>query len=395
MVTFYSIKCNISVSAYILTLKFQKNLFNLHKLIRTFPYNTMKKKLQTATITDVASAANVSTATVSRAINNPDTVSTVLRLKIQNVIKKLGYIPNAGARSLMLKKSGTIGAIVPTLDNAIFAHGLGEFQRQLNQSGHQLLVACSNYDAEIEATQIKNFLNKGVEGIALFGTSQNRDALKLLKTRNMPYIHIGSLSPPLGGYASGFDNREAVKIGVQYLLDQGHKFFGVLAGITNGNDRAKGRLLGTVELLKKNKIYLGSESIVECLYEINNARLGLTKLLENNPEITAIICGNDVLALGALLEAQKQGINVPKHLSIIGFDDLEISRHLEPSLTTIHIDSIGMWAQAANHLHSQINGVDNLPGKIKTNVELIVRNSTSKPNKKIKKITLNTQYFKI
>ena len=122
----------------------------------------MKNKIGSITIDHVAAAAKVSTATVSRALNNPDAVSAELKEKISSVIKKLGYIPNAGARALMLKRSGTIGAIVPTLDNAIFAQGLAEFQRQLNQSGHQLLVASSNYDPEIEANQITNLLTRGV-----------------------------------------------------------------------------------------------------------------------------------------------------------------------------------------------------------------------------------------
>jgi len=337
----------------------------------------MKKITRSITIDHVAAAAKVSTATVSRALNRPETVSAALKEKINNVIKKLGYIPNAGARSLMLRRSGTIGVIVPTLDNAIFAQGLAEFQRQLNQSGHQLLVASSNYDPEIEATQITNLLARGVEGIALFGTSQQREALKLLKTRNIPYIHIGSLSTPFNGYASGFDNREAVKLGVQHLLDQGHKFFGILTGITTNNDRAKDRVEGALDLLSERNIVLKPEVIVECPYELQEARLGLKKILLSNPKITAIICGNDVLALGALLEAQKQGIRIPKDLSIIGFDDLEISRHLLPSLTTIHIDAIGMWAQAANHLICQINGVSKLPKKVKTSVNLVIRESSS------------------
>ncbi|MFM2029500.1 MAG: hypothetical protein RL517_691, partial [Pseudomonadota bacterium] len=95
----------------------------------------MKKPIGTVTIHDVAAAANVSTATVSRALNRPDTVSAALKEKINGVIKRLGYIPNAGARALMLRRSGTIGAIVPTLDNAIFAQGLAEFQKQLNYAG--------------------------------------------------------------------------------------------------------------------------------------------------------------------------------------------------------------------------------------------------------------------
>ena len=336
----------------------------------------MKKISGSITIDHVAAAAKVSTATVSRALNRPETVSTLLKEKIQGVIKKLGYIPNAGARSLMLKRSGTIGVIVPTLDNAIFAQGLSEFQRQLNQSSYQLLVASSNYDPAIEATQITNLLARGVEGIALFGTSQQKDALKLLKTRGIPYIHLGSLSAPLNGYASGFDNREAVKLGVKHLLNQGHRHFGILTGITKNNDRAKDRVNGALELLIEKKILLNSDVIVECPYELQEAKLGLKKLLLNNPKITAIICGNDVLAMGAMLEAQKQGINVPNALSIIGFDDLEICRHLLPSLTTIHIDAIGMWAQAANHLVSQINGVSNLPRMIKASVNLVIRESS-------------------
>ena len=370
-----------NVSAFILTIKCSQSERQELKLTRTFPKAEMKKTTGSVTIDHVASAAKVSTATVSRALNKPNTVSAELKEKINSVIKKLGYIPNAGARSLMLKRSGTIGAIVPTLDNAIFAQGLAEFQRQLNQSGHQLLVASSNYDPEIETNQITNLLSRGVEGIALFGVSQQREALKLLKTRNIPYIHVGSLSAPYNGYASGFDNREAIKLGVQHLLSLGHKHFGILAGITAHNDRARDRVEGVLELLTEKKIQLKADVIVECLYDLHEARLGFKKLLLNNPKITAIICGQDVLALGALLEAQKQGLRIPKDLSIIGFDDLEISRHLLPSLSTIHIDAIGMWAQAANHLISQINGVENLPRKIKTNVNLVIRDSSSSPLK--------------
>jgi LacI family transcriptional regulator len=333
--------------------------------------------MSTVTIHDVASAAKVSTATVSRALNRPETVSAALREKINSVIKRLGYIPNAGARALMLKRSGTIGAIVPTLDNAIFAQGLAEFQKQLNQAGYQLLVSSTNYDPVIESTQINNLLARGVEGVVLFGASQERDALKLLKTRNIPYIHVGSLSTPFNGFASGFDNKEAIKLGVQHLLEMGHRHFGILTGITADNDRAKDRVLGALELLAQKKILLKPEMIVECHYELQEARLGLKKLLLSDPKITAIICGQDVLALGALLEAQNQNIKVPKDLSIIGFDDLEISRHILPSLSTIHIDAISMWAQAANHLISQINGVENLPKKIKTGVYLVIRGSTA------------------
>ena len=342
----------------------------------------MKKNIRSITINDVAAAAKVSTATVSRLFNQPDTVSNTLKQRIQEVIKRLGYIPNAGARSLMLRRSGTIGVVIPTLDNAIFSQGLAEFQKQLNQSGHQLLVASSNYDPESESNQINNLLLRGVEGLALFGTSQKREALKLLKNRGVPYIHIGSLSVPLNGYASGFDNREVIKLGIHHLLEKGHKQFGILSGITANNDRAKDRLNGAIDLLYEHRIHLKEGCIIECAYELHEARLGLKKLLLKNPKISAVICGNDVLALGALFEAQNQGLKVPDDLSIIGFDDLEISKHVLPRLTTIRIDAIGMWAQAANHLVSQINGVSNLPRKVITNCNLVIRESTGVAPKK-------------
>ena len=330
----------------------------------------------TVTINQVAKMAGVSTATVSRALNKPETVSEALKKKIERIIKKIGYIPNAGARSLMLKRTGSIGVIVPTLDNAIFAQGLEEFQRQLSQSGYQMLVGSTNYDPEIEYQQMRNLLLQGVEGIAMFGSSQKLELIRLLRTRKLPYIHIGSLDTPLNGYAAGFDNKKAIQLGVEYLVQVGHRNFGMIAGKTENNDRARDRVDGVVELLKRHRIVLKKESIIEVPYQIQDARIALKKLLQINPKISAVVCGNDVLAIGALLEAQSQGIKIPYQCSILGFDNLELSRHIQPSLSTIHIDAIGMWSKAAHHLMSQINGINRLPRKILADVSLVIRDST-------------------
>ncbi|MBJ7257128.1 MAG: LacI family DNA-binding transcriptional regulator [Akkermansiaceae bacterium] len=331
---------------------------------------------QTVTINQVAKMAGVSTATVSRALNKPDTVSEAVKKKIERIIKRIGYIPNAGARSLMLKRTGSIGVIVPTLDNAIFAQGLEEFQRQLSQSGYQMLVASTNYDPEIENQQMRNLLLQGVEGIAMFGSSQKLELIRLLRTRKLPYIHIGTLDTPLNGYAAGFDNKKAIQLGVEYLVQVGHRNFGMIAGKTENNDRARDRVDGVVELLKRHRIVLKKESIIEVPYQIQDARIALKKLLQINPKISAVVCGNDVLAIGALLEAQSQGIKIPYQCSILGFDNLELSRHIQPSLSTIHIDAIGMWSKAAHHLMSQINGINRLPRKILADVSLVIRDST-------------------
>ena len=338
---------------------------------------TLVKK--SITIDQVAKQAGVSTATVSRVFNKPETVSKELKTKIERVIKKLGYIPNAGARSLMLKRSGSIGVIVPTLDHAIFAQGLAEFQRELSHADYQMVVASTNYDPDVEAKQIRNLLLQGVEGIAMFGSSQKIEALKLLKTRELPYIHIGTLNAPLNGFTSGFDNKLAIQLGVNYLIKLGHKNFGMIAGITTNNDRAKDRVDGVIKLLKQHKITLDKKSIIEVPYQIDDARRALKTIIQTNPKVTAIVCGQDILAIGALLEAQNQGIKIPIKISIIGFDDLELTRHMFPSLSTIHIDSVNMWSKAARHLIKQIQKEKNLPKKILVDFKLIVRNSTTKP----------------
>jgi LacI family transcriptional regulator len=335
------------------------------------------------TIDQVAKLAKVSTATVSRALNTPSAVSEELKKNIYRIIDKLGYIPNAGARSLMLRRTGSIGVIVPTLDNAIFAQGLEEFQRHLSQSGYQMLVASTNYDPEVEGQQIRNLLLQGVEGIALFGSSQKIELIRLLKTRKLPYIHVGTLNTPLNGYASGYDNKKAIQLGIEYLLQIGHRNFGMIAGITKDNDRAKDRVDGFVELLKQHRITLKKESIIEIPYQIQEARIALRKLLQIDPKISAIVCGQDILAIGALLEAQDKQIEVPKKLSIIGFDDLELIRHLSPSISTIRVDSIGMWSKAAHHLISQIQGLARLPRKINVEVSLVIRDSTTNTNKNV------------
>jgi LacI family transcriptional regulator len=210
----------------------------------------------------------------------------------------------------------------------------------------------------------------------MFGSSQKLELIRLLRTRKLPYIHIGTLDTPLNGYAAGFDNKKAIQLGVEYLVQVGHRNFGMIAGKTENNDRARDRVDGVVELLKRHRIVLKKESIIEVPYQIQDARIALKKLLQINPSISAVVCGNDVLAIGALLEAQSQGIKIPYQCSILGFDNLELSRHIQPSLSTIHIDAIGMWSKAAHHLMSQINGINRLPRKILADVSLVIRDST-------------------
>lgn len=326
-------------------------------------------------IEDVATAAGVSTATVSRALNKPQSVREPLRSRVTAAIAKLGYVPHAGARALKLQRSGTVGAVFPTIDNAIFAQAIDALQQRLAEAGLQLLIAASGYDVESEARQAINLVTRGADALVLCGLGQSPALLEFLRGRDFPTVHAMSWPAPEGVVCVGFDNARAVGQAVRYLLDLGHRRIAMLAGQARHNDRAAARIAGVQRALKLGGLKLAPQHLVERPYGLAEAREGLRMLLGARPTPTAIVCGNDVLAFGALLEARKLGIAVPGDLSIIGFDDLEMARHIQPALTTLHVPTQILWRTVAERV---IAALEQVPSQVGTEVgvELVVREST-------------------
>ncbi len=327
------------------------------------------------TIEAVAAAAGVSTATVSRALNRPDAVREPLRRRVEAAVAALGYVPNAGARSMMLRRSGTIGAIFPTVDNAIFAKAIDALQRRLSEAGQQLLIATCDYDSDAEMRQAVNLVSHGADALALCGTGQRPALLEFLRQRGLPCVHVMSLCDDPALTSVGFDNAGAMAQAVRYLLDLGHRRIAMLAGITRDNDRAAARVRGVSDALQAAGIALPANRLVERKYGIAAARDGFRELMAVRSAPTAIVCGNDVLAFGALLEAQRMGIDVPKALSIIGFDDLELANQLQPALTTIRVPAEELWRAAADRLLDALRG-EPVPRHTEIEVALVVRGST-------------------
>ena len=332
-----------------------------------------------ATATDVARLAKVSIATVSRTINQPDAVREELRIRVLKAIQTLGYIPNAGARALMLNRSGTIGAIVPTLTNTIFARGLTGFQQRLSAQSYQVIVGTSDFDRHFESEQILNMVKRGVEAVTLTGNSQEPWILQLMQQRGLPYCHVICDSAPFNGHTVGFANDKAIALVADHLIALGHREIGVISGITRDNDRASGRVQGIQASMAAAGLDLPKERIIETTYDITSARAAMAQLLEQAPEITGVVCGIDLLAHGAMLEAQHRGLNIPGDLSIAGFDDLDLSAHTIPGLTTVRTEADVMWSRAADVLLQLLRGEGRPPRHVAVNVELIVRGSTGSP----------------
>jgi len=339
--------------------------------------NSTRKK---PTLGDIAKASGVSTATVSRVLNQPEAVGEKVRAKVEHQIRLLGYVRDGAARALASRKSRIIGAIIPTLESAIFASGINAVEQRLAEAGYTLLLAVSNYDLENELREIRKMMEQGVDGILLIGNEHLPEAYDLMKQHDQLFVNTWAFREDSPYPCIGFDNRSAAKKITEYLLDLGHHRFGIIAGISKNNDRATLRVAGVMDALQAHGLELSDNHMVEKSYDIWEGRHAMRFLMDRpkNERPTAIVCGNDVLAFGCLLECLHSGIKVPEEISIVGFDDLPLSEHLTPGITTVHVPTVQMGHQAAEFL------IDSLAGKspkLKINIpaQLVVRGSTGAP----------------
>ncbi|MCR9157181.1 MAG: LacI family DNA-binding transcriptional regulator [Rhodobacteraceae bacterium] len=299
------------------------------------------------TLDDVARAAGVSTATVSRCLNSPERVVEQTRKRVMAAVEALGYTPNFGARVMAAKRTFTIGAIIPTMENAIFARGLQAFQEELHTRGYTLLVASSAYQPKIEEEQIRSLVARGADGLLLIGHDRDPSVYQYLKARSIPVLSAWVYLPESGQPTVGFDNRQSMRALAQQVIDFGHQKIAVISGITKGNDRAAARLAGLRDALAANGLDPKTMPVVETPYEIENGAVAFQTLMcaENRP--TVVMCGNDVLAVGALRGARDMGLSVPEDVSITGFDDIELARIVTPQITTVHVPHREMGRKAA------------------------------------------------
>ena len=325
------------------------------------------------TQTDVAKLAGVSTATVSRVINERGVVTDDVRTRVQQAIDALQYIPNAGARALALRRSGTLGAIIPTLNNAIFAEGINAFERAAGSLGYTFILAVSHANPAEHAAQVMRMIERGVDGLLLVGNDHESDVFARLEKTATRHVCTWAFDARARAPNIGFDNAKAMHAVVDHLLDLGHRQVGMLAGRSQSNDRARERIQGVVSRLNHHGVAIPPQRIVEVDYSIRASRKAFWQLIDN--DVSALICGNDVIAQGALLEALKMGLRVPEDVSITGFDDLELSAELYPALTSVQVGAQDMGEQAARALISAVENKTQVESQ-QLDTHLVVRQTT-------------------
>lgn len=335
--------------------------------------------LAAATIRDVARAAQVSVATVSRVFNRPDRVTPALRARVLEAAERLGYLADGAARALASRRSRVIGAIVPTLDNPVFASCIDALQQRLDEHGFALLVASAGYDAAREVREVRLLLERGIDGLMLVGADHPKAVWALLaRRRSVPAVVTWTAAPSAPVPAVGFDNRAAARRLVEHLLELGHRRIAMIAGPTAGNDRAAARVEGVRAGLAAAGITLGPPLLTERPYTVPDGHAAALALLSLPNPPTAIVCGNDHLALGALAGARAMGLDVPRDLSITGFDDLDFAAYAHPPLTTVRVPAAEMGRRAADHLVAAATGAAP-PADAVLEAPVMLRASTGRP----------------
>jgi LacI family transcriptional regulator len=326
-------------------------------------------------LADVARASGVSLATASRALAEPDLVRAKTRERVREAASMLGYVPHGAARALASRRSRTIGAVFPPVDNPIFAAATQSLGHALAGGGYTLLLATHEYDPAAELVVTRTLIERGVDGLVLVGLDHDPRMFQLLRQAGVPYEITWSVDPAGFHHCVGVAHRIASVRATQHLLELGHREFAVLSGHTAHNDRTRERLAGVREALTARSIELRADRVMEAEFTLPQARVAFALLQARAPGFTALVCGNDVLAIGALCECAARGIRVPQSLSVVGFDDIDMAAGASPPLTTVRVPAAEVGRRAAARMLARLAG-EAVPPIEELPAGMVVREST-------------------
>lgn len=329
---------------------------------------------------DVARQAGVSTASVSRALNTPDLVSPALRERIARATLDLKWVPNGVAKALASLRTRTIGVMIPTLSHQNFAILIEALQHDLGAAHYTLILCCIDVSDDLRLQQARKLVEQGIECLVLVGEAQPDGMFDLLRSQNVPYVITYTSGRDGTHTCIGFDNYASAVRLTEHLLELGHRDFGMVAHERKGNDRIQQRIAGVQDTLACHGIAIRPQHFARVdSRHIASGRDGMRSILaDGGSPPTALICTNDYIATGAMIEAKQLHLTLPDDLSIVGFDDTDMSAHLDPPLTTIRVPSRRMGEEIARYIIGLLeHGSAECPPPLEA--ELIVRRSTAPP----------------
>lgn len=329
-------------------------------------------------IKTIAARAGVSIATVSRALNKPELVRPQTRERILQIVTEMNYTPNPLAKSLLTGRTYTIALVFPTLRNPYFSQLAEGCEAALSSSGYTTSIFSFEEEVPKQQAIFNNIIQRHVDGIILAGSGSLQEGYQqILAGLNIPIVvvedmpDLDSIPVKAGISCINIDDRQGTRLAIQYLLQKGHTKIGVITGEPQMLITRR-RLEATCEVLKNaglslNQIASGSYISIESGYHC------MATLLGKQARVTAVFTFNDLLAIGALNAALDMGLQIPRDVAVIGFDDIPIAPFTRPRLTTVHSPSNEIGIKAARMLLDHINDPSTPRRRVLVPAELITR----------------------
>ncbi|VAV97220.1 Ribose operon repressor [hydrothermal vent metagenome] len=339
-----------------------------------------------ATINDIAKSVGVNPSTVSRALNpsSKSKISPKVIKKITVAASKLGYYRNRAAAMLVQKKSYTIGAIIPDLQNPVFPPMIRGLQDVFDKAGYTLILSNSENNKDFADIALSKFQEWAVDGCVLATANREDDIIKKCIQNDISLVLINRTVDDNDVSSVITDDIVGIRSAFNHLVELGHKNIAHIAG---PQDTSTGfeRYREYISCMKMNDF---KDALVEYTdaYNIEEGRLAFQRLWNAEPKVTAIIAGNDLIALGCIDAMHELDLVCPRDVSLVGYNDIPFVNRIKPALTTVSIPKYNIGVRAAEELLKQLDSPDNKDAKkevIKLQTELVVRESTAAPRKSV------------
>lgn len=325
-------------------------------------------------VRDVAKRAGVSLGTVSNVLNNPDRVVTRTRSKVERAMRELDFVPSRAAGQLRSRKSDLVGVLVPDVGNPFWAAMIRGIEKIADSAGLSLMVASSHQDPDRQARLLRVMNAQGVDGLIIAPVEHRPDDWAPLGETRYGVVVVDGESEAENGAWVTLDNVDGARMAMQHLLEQGHRRIALINGplrVSWCAERREGAHRAVTESGLQSKDVLVEYPVADLT--VQEGSDAIERVLED-PDITAVMCVNDMLALGCLRVLRERGISVPSDLALVGYDDAEFAAALNPPLTTVRQPSYEMGATVAELL---FRAPDREPGEhIEFVPVLVVRGSS-------------------
>lgn len=327
-------------------------------------------------IKEVAEVARVSTATVSRTINGSDLVKPRTAAKIWRIVRELGYYPSTQARALASGKSRILGLIISDIVNPFFPELVKSFEFAATRHGYEVIIGNTDYNPDRMATCVRRMIERQADAVAILTSEIERHLIDELSRRKVPivFLDVGKPRPLMSNIS--VDYGEGIREAVRHIVSLGHKRIGFIAGPHNLKS-ARTRRIAFLKCISQCGIKNDQRIVVEGSHKVDGGDRAMTQMLSLSDPPTAVLASNDLTAIGAMRAITRARLRVPDDISLIGFDDIELSLCTQPPLTTIRLSRIDLGQKAFDALYGNLSGESTMGKEIKVSTSLILRQSTA------------------